>query len=33
MIDLALATDRPALEALVAAHIGHVRTLWAQPAR
>jgi DNA-binding GntR family transcriptional regulator len=31
MIDLALATDRPALEALVAHHIGHVRTLWAQP--
>jgi DNA-binding GntR family transcriptional regulator len=33
MIDLALARDRPALEALVAQHIGHVRTLWAEPAR
>lgn len=32
MIDLALAGDRPALEALVAQHIGHVRTLWAEPA-
>jgi DNA-binding GntR family transcriptional regulator len=31
MIDLALAADRPALEALVAHHIGHVRTLWAEP--
>jgi DNA-binding GntR family transcriptional regulator len=31
MIDLALAADRPALETLVAAHIGHVRTLWAEP--
>ncbi len=30
MIDLALAGDRPGLEALVATHIGHVRTLWAQ---
>lgn len=33
MIDLALAGDRPGLEALVAQHIGHVRTLWAEPAR
>jgi DNA-binding GntR family transcriptional regulator len=33
MIDLALARDRPALEALTAQHIGHVRTLWAEPAR
>jgi DNA-binding GntR family transcriptional regulator len=33
MIDLALAGDRPALEALVAQHIGHVRTLWAEPAK
>lgn len=33
MIDLALARDRPALEALTAQHIGHVRTLWAKPAR
>jgi len=32
MIDLALAGDRPALEVLVAQHIGHVRTLWAEPA-
>ena len=32
MIDLALARDRPALEALIAQHIGHVRTLWAEPA-
>jgi DNA-binding GntR family transcriptional regulator len=31
MIDLALAGDRPALEALTAQHIGHVRTLWAEP--
>lgn len=30
MIDLALAGDRPALEALTAQHIGHVRTLWAE---
>lgn len=29
MIDLAVAGDRAALEALVAQHIGHVRTLWA----
>jgi DNA-binding GntR family transcriptional regulator len=33
MIDLALARDRSALEALIAEHIGHVRTLWAEPAR
>lgn len=32
MIDLALASDRPALEALVAQHIGHVRALWADSA-
>lgn len=29
MIDLAIAGDRPALEALVRQHIGHVRTDWA----
>ncbi|MBP2326917.1 DNA-binding GntR family transcriptional regulator [Kibdelosporangium banguiense] len=33
MIDLALAGDRPGLEALAAQHIGHVRTLWAEPPR
>jgi len=33
MIDLALASDRAALEALVAQHIGQVRTLWAEPAK
>ncbi|WP_216589124.1 GntR family transcriptional regulator [Streptomyces brasiliscabiei] len=31
MIDLALAGDRAGLEALVAQHIGHVRTIWAEP--
>lgn len=30
MIDLALAGDRDGLEALVARHIGHVRTLWTE---
>jgi DNA-binding GntR family transcriptional regulator len=29
MIDLAIARDRTGLEALVAQHIGHVRTIWA----